>query len=148
MKKILISFLIILCLISPLMAQTSVHNRQLSDTPSLATVNGLIAAATASVQVNQTVSVLAGENLSSGDVVSIINQKAYKNALTVSQFPNGAESVFASAATAYVSACTLDSTRFLTTYGISTNLYSPQFKVGTVSGSSISWGLPAIHLRL
>jgi hypothetical protein len=106
-----------------------------------ATIEAAIAAIPAP-SVNQTVTVTAGEALTAGQVVSLINEsgtmKAYNNPLTVNTSPNGAESVFNSAATTYCSAVALDSTRFLVAYVDSDNF--PRAIVGTVTGSTIAWG--------
>ena len=98
-------------------------------------------AAVSGISTNQTVNVTAGENLTSGDVVSLINSygtvTAKKNNLTVNTSPNGAERVFNSATTSYIYACALDTTRFIVSFkdGVDSKCYSI---VGTVSGSSIS----------
>lgn len=110
-----------------------------------AQTNATIEAAIAAIptpSVNQTVTVTAGEALTAGQVVSLINEsgtiKAYNNPITVSTSPNGAESVFNAAETTYCSAVALDSTRFVVSYIKADNIqYSI---VGTVSGSTISWG--------
>lgn len=110
--------------------------------PSTTAMNTAIANATASVSVNQTVNVTAGENLTAGDVVSLINSggtvTAKKNNLAVNTSPNGAESVFLSATTTHCSATALDTTRFIVCYQ-KTAGYA-YARVGTVSGSSIAWG--------
>lgn len=89
-----------------------------------------------------TISVEAGEDLSAGDVVSLINSggtmKAYNNPLTVSTSPNGAESVFESGTTSLCSAVKIDATNFCVVYRAADN--KPYAIVGTVSGSTISWG--------
>ena len=120
--------------------ETNFYNADQTD----ATIEAAIAAIPA-VDTNQTVTVTAGEALTAGQVVSLINKsgsiKAYNTPLTVSTSPNGAESVFNSAATTYCSAVCLDSTRFLVAYRDSDNY--PKAIVGTVSGSTISWGAEA-----
>lgn len=110
-----------------------------------AQTNATIEAAIAAIptpSVNQTVTVTAGEALTAGQVVSLINEsgtmKAYNIPPPVSTSPNGAESVFNAAATTYCSAVALDSTRFLVAYKDS-DTYGRAI-VGTVNGSSISWG--------
>jgi len=109
------------------------------------TIETAIEAALAAIpaaNVNQTVTVMAGEALTAGKVVSLINEsgtmKAYNQALAVSTSPNGAESVFNAAATTYCSAVALDSTRFATAYAHSDGTCI--VKIGTVSGTSISYG--------
>ena len=107
-----------------------------------ATIEAAIAAIPAS-SVNQTVTVTAGEALTAGQVVSLINEsgtiRAYNIPLTVSTSPNGAESVFNTGATALCSATAIDSTKFVVAYvtGASQN---PYLIAGTVSGSTITWG--------
>lgn len=92
---------------------------------------------------NQTISVTAGENLTAGDVVSLINSygtvTAKKNIIgTISTVPNSAESIFNANTTDYVSGCKIDSARFLVAYKKSdTKIYA---KVGTISESGIVFG--------
>ena len=110
-----------------------------------AQTNAAIEAAIAAIpapSVNQTVTVTAGEALTAGKVVSLINEsgtmKAYNIPLTVSTSPNGAESVFNSAATTSCKALALDSTRFIVTFINASD--RGKAIVGTVSGSTIAWG--------
>lgn len=111
-----------------------------------ATIEAAIAAISST---SQTANVTAGENLTAGDVVSLINSygsvTAVKNNLAVNTSPNGAESVFQASTTANCAAVALDSTRFLVAYngGANTTGYS---RVGTVSGSAISWGTASAAL--
>lgn len=84
-----------------------------------------------------TINLTASENLTAGDVVSIVNGQAKKNNLAVNTSPNGAESVFNSDATSYCSAVALDENRVMVVYVVGDR---GKAIVGTVSGSSISWG--------
>jgi len=83
------------------------------------TVENAIAAIPAA-SVNQTITVTAGEALTAGQVVSLINEsgtmKAYNQALSVNISPNGAENVFNAAATSYCNAVALDTTRFIVVF--------------------------------
>lgn len=90
---------------------------------------------------NQTVSVIAGEDLTAGDVVSLINSygtvTAKKNNLAVNTSPNGAESMFESSACTDLTAIALDTTRFIVV-----GYWGSRAKaiIGTVTGSTIAWG--------
>lgn len=127
-------------------ADANAHSTKFANYYTAAQTNATIEAAIAAIpapSVNQTVTVTAGEALTAGQVVSLINEsgsiKAYNMPLTVSTSPNGAESVFNAAATTYCSAVALDSTRFLVAYKDGVDGY-PRAIVGTVSGSSVSYG--------
>ena len=79
----------------------------------------------------------SGESITAGDVVSFINGKVRKGANKIGY---DSERVFNSANTWYISAAALSDTKFIVAYQDYANLFYGTAIVGTVSGSTITFG--------
>lgn len=108
-----------------------------------ATIEAAIAAATAEISTNKTVSVTAGEALTAGDAVALINKagtvKAYK-----SYIADTVSNTFKSSSTFWICAAKLTETSVVVAYSDAANSNYGTVAIGTISGNTITWGTPVV----
>ena len=88
----------------------------------------------------------AGENITANDIVKIINDGGAQAYKYLKQFSDsfGSASVFESASSPYISATRLTDTKFVVCYRDNGNSYYGTAIVGTVSGTTLSWGSASV----